>query len=246
MRIGFEARKGDTGVLLLHGLTGTPNEMESLGNFLAEKGYSTLAPWLAGHGTDPKDLARTHWQDWAESALEAFEELKGRCSKVHVAGLSMGGLQALHLAAHHPVAGVLAFSTPLRIPDFRFNGIAFFRFLQWWTTSLTGGVLDPQAPPHITYPFVLTRSLYELKKMMGVVLAELPAITAPALVVHGRKDAKVPPSNGEVAYQALGSSPKHLLYLERSEHVVTMDFDRKELFEKAFNFIRSGGKSLEQ
>jgi carboxylesterase len=244
MKIGFEARKGDTGVLLLHGLTGTPNEMEPLGDHLAERGYSTLCPWLAGHGTTPRDLAATRWQDWAKSAREAYEELKGRCPKVFVAGLSMGGLQAFHLAAHHPVAGVLAFSTPLRIPDFRFNGIAFFRFLQWWTSSLTGGILDPQAPPHLTYPYVFTNSLYELKKLMGVVRGELSSITAPALVAHGRKDSKVPPLNGEFAFRALGSPVKHLLYLEGSEHVVTMDFDRQELLEKAFNFIRTDGRSL--
>ncbi len=245
MKIGFESKKSDTGILLIHGLTGTPSEVQPLGDYLSEKGISTLGPWLKGHDTNPKDLAKTTWRDWAQSAREAYDHLKQNCSKVFVGGLSMGADQALLLAATVPVAGVISMAAPVRINDFRFNGIAFFRFLQWWTTSLTGGILDPAAPPHVTYPYVMTRSLYELKKMMDVVRPELPRITAPALVVQGRKDSMVPPPNGDLVYQSLGSKAKHLLYLERSDHVVTMDFDRQILFKKAFKFIQSDGLKVD-
>jgi carboxylesterase len=245
MRIGFESEKGGTGVLLLHGLSGTPWEVRPLGDYLAERGYSVLGPWLPGHGTSPRDLDRTSWRDWAEGAREAYGRLARDHREIFVAGLSMGGDLALHLAAEVSPAGVLSMSAPVRIFDFRFNGIAFFRFLQWRTSNLTGGILDPQAPPHQTYPYVSTRSLYELKKFMEVVRSELPRITVPALVLQGRKDSMVPPVNGELIHQALGSSLKHLLYLERSDHVVTMDFDRKILFEKALRFIQTGGRSLD-
>ncbi len=245
MKIGFEAKKGETGVLLLHGLTGTPSEVEPLGDYFSERGISTLGPWLAGHGTNPKDLAGTTWQDWANSAREAYDHLKAACPKVFVGGLSMGAVQALHLAATVPVAGVISMAAPIRIPDFRFNGIAFFRFLQWWTTSLTGGILDPSAPPHVTYPYVMTKSLYDLKKLMDVVRDELPQITVPALVVQGRKDSMVPPLNGELIYQSLGSKARHLLYLDHSDHVVTMDYDKQSVFEKAFNFIQTTGESVD-
>lgn len=244
MRIGFEARKGKTGILLLHGLTGEPDEVQPLGDYLAARDISTLGPWLAGHGTSPKDLAKTTWQDWAQSAKEAYEQLRERCSKVFVGGLSMGADQALHLAAQFPVAGVISMAAPVKIFDFRFKGIAFFRFLQWRTSNLTGGILDPQAPPHRTYPYVATKNLYELKKLMEVVRQELPKITCPALVVQGRKDSMVPPPNGDLVYQALGSPIKHLLYLDRSDHVVTMDFEKQVLFEKAFKFIESDGQEI--
>jgi carboxylesterase len=179
MRVGFEARKGKTGVLLLHGLSGAPSEVKPLGDYLAAKGYSTLGPWLAGHGTSPQDLAKTRWQDWSKSAREAFEILSRRCPKIYLAGLSMGADQALHLAAHFPVAGVISMAAPIRIPDFRFNGIAFFRFLQWRTSSLAGGVLDPSAPAHETYPYLATKSLYELKKLMRHVKRTCPISRPP-------------------------------------------------------------------
>jgi carboxylesterase len=245
MKIGFEAKKKETGILLLHGLSGTPAEVEPLGNYLAEKGYSVLGPWLKGHDTNPKDLAKTTWQDWAQSAKEAYDHLQQSCSKVFVGGLSMGADQALHLAARVPMAGIISMAAPVRIFDFRFNGIAFFRFLQWRTSNLTGGILDPQSPPHLTYPYVATQSLYELKKLMDLVRSELPRITVPALVIQGRKDSMVPPPNGDLVYQALGSSIKHLLYLERSDHVVTMDYDKQTLFEKVFKFVQSDGLTVD-
>ena len=245
MKIGFESQKGDTGILLIHGLSGTPSEVQPLGDYLSAKGISTLGPWLKGHDTTPKDLAETRWQDWAESVKEAYDSLLNRCSKVFVGGLSMGALQALHLSALFPVAGVISMAAPIRIFDFRFNGIAFFRFLQWRTSNLTGGILDPQAPTHQTYPYVATKSLYELKKFMSQVREDLPRVTAPALVVQGRKDSMVPPPNGDLVYQALGSRQKHLLYLDRSDHVVTMDWDKQVLFERAFKFIQSNGQSIE-
>ena len=245
MKIGFESQKGGTGILLLHGLSGTPLEVQPLGNYLADKGISTLGPWLAGHDTTPKDLAKTRWQDWAQSAREAYELLRQRCSKVFVGGLSMGADLALHLAAHFPVAGVVSMAAPVHIADFRFNGIAFFRFLQWRTSNLTGGILDPQSPPHKTYPYVATKSLYELKKLMDHLREDLPYVTAPALVVQGRRDSMVPPPNGDLVYRSLGSPVKHLLYLDRSDHVIPMDLDREILFEKAFKFIRSNGTKVE-
>ena len=245
MRIGFESKKGSTGILLLHGLTGTPSEVQPLGDYLAAKGYTTLGPWLAGHGTSPKELAATTWQDWAATAREAYEALRQNCSKVFVAGLSMGALQALHLASHFPVAGVISMAAPIRIFDFRFNGIAFFRFLQWRTSNLTGGILDPQAPAHQTYPYVATKNLYELKKFMDHVREDLPYVTAPALVAQGGKDSMVPPRNGELVHQSLGSKVKHLLYLDRSDHVVTMDFGKEVLFEKAHKFIESDGAKVD-
>ncbi len=242
MRVGFEARKGKTGILLLHGLSGAPSEVKPLGDYLAAKGYSTLGPWLKGHGTSAQDLAKTRWQDWSQSAREALEVLRRRCSKIYLAGLSMGADQALHLAAHFPVAGVISMAAPIRIPDFRFNGIAFFRFLQWRTSNLAGGVLDSSAPKHETYPYLATKSLYELKKLMRHVEEDLPYVTAPALVLQGRKDSMVPPLNGGLVYQALGSKLKHLIYLDRSDHVIPLDYDRQILFEKAHRFIKTGGR----
>ncbi|MCE7861299.1 MAG: carboxylesterase, partial [Chloroflexi bacterium CFX2] len=45
-----------TGILLIHGFTGTPKEMRWMGDYLNEFGYSCLGIRLAGHATTPEDM----------------------------------------------------------------------------------------------------------------------------------------------------------------------------------------------
>ena len=55
---------GQVGVLLLHGLCGTPAEMRFVAMGLARAGYTVHCPQLAGHGSENGG----RWQDWYLSA----------------------------------------------------------------------------------------------------------------------------------------------------------------------------------
>ena len=94
--------KGDNGciVILIHGLTGTPNEMKFLAGFLHEKGYSVICPRLASHGESIKILKNMKWQDFYESVREVVikGEVADSTGPIFTAGLSMGALLALLLA----------------------------------------------------------------------------------------------------------------------------------------------------
>src|SRR3989442_7987488 len=106
---------GHSGVLLLHGFSGSPLEMTPLADALARVGWETSIVRLAGHGTSPDDLARVTWQEWVASAREAYQDLRRRCRRVALVGLSMGGALALYLAAADPPAAVVTISAPVRI-----------------------------------------------------------------------------------------------------------------------------------
>ena len=99
------------GVLLIHGYTGTPAEMRLLGDHLHQEGYTVLGVLLPGHGTKPENLNETKWQDWYAAAEEGFKRLEESCSEVMVAGLSMGGLLAIKVAAELPVSKAAFFSS---------------------------------------------------------------------------------------------------------------------------------------
>lgn len=94
--------KGDNGsaALLIHGLTGTPNEMRFLANYLNKKGYTVICPRLANHGESIRVLKHTKWQEFYESVRKLFTEgeLKDHAGPVFTGGLSMGALLALLLA----------------------------------------------------------------------------------------------------------------------------------------------------
>ncbi len=67
----------------------------------------------------------------------------------------------------------------------------------------------------------------------------LPRITCPALIMVSREDHVVPPMNAEYILQKVSSQDKHLMWLENSYHVATLDNDKDLIIQKGVEFIHS-------
>lgn len=91
-------------VILTHGLTGTPNEIKFLANYLNKRGYSVAAPMLANHGSPLRALKNTGWRELYGSVRRVMTEgeLAGERGPIFAAGLSMGALLSLLLADEFP------------------------------------------------------------------------------------------------------------------------------------------------
>jgi carboxylesterase len=95
----MDGTNGST-IVLIHGMTGTPNEMRFIANFLNKKGYGIVCPRLAYHGESIKTLKNAKWQDFYSTVRGVMEDgsvMKGS-GPVYASGLSMGALLALLLA----------------------------------------------------------------------------------------------------------------------------------------------------
>src|SRR6267378_6000349 len=88
-RLGHSVSSGrrDAGVLLLHGLTGTPVDMHYMKNALVADGYTVSVPLLPGRGTRPSDMDALSWEDWMSAALAAYDDLAREHDDVIVGGL---------------------------------------------------------------------------------------------------------------------------------------------------------------
>jgi pimeloyl-ACP methyl ester carboxylesterase len=111
-----EGRNARTGVLLIHGLTGTPAEMRLLAKGLNKQGFTVYGVQLAGHCGSMEDLVAARWTDWLASVESGLQRFSLHVDHVVVGGLSMGALLSLAVAERHPdkVAGVCALSTTFR------------------------------------------------------------------------------------------------------------------------------------
>jgi carboxylesterase len=229
-----------TGCLLVHGLTGTPMEMRWMGEFLSSRGYTVLAPRLAGHATRPDDLTRVRWRDWLAVVEDGFRMLSGCCDQVFILGLSLGGVLCLTAASYLPVSGIVAISTPFALPkDWRLNFIRIFKAVMPKIAKSPANWFDPEAArTHIEYPYHLTAAAAELKDLLEVMRAGLPAVRAPALLIHSRQDIDVPPENMQRIYEGLGSADKKMLWVERSSHNIVRDAEREIVFQAAHEFIQ--------
>jgi len=230
---------GPVGCLLVHGFSGSPPEMRPMGEFLAAKGLTVLGVRLAGHGTSPEDMARTTWRDWVASAEEGLQELRGRCERVFAAGLSMGGLIVLHLAAHHPLDGVIAMATPAYIADWRFRLLPLIQyFVPWVRPKTESDLTDPQAQERIfSYDVLPTRCLVSLGELIRLVRRELPRVGVPVLLMQGRRDRHIPRESAQILFEALGTKDKEIVWWPNSGHCITVDSEREAVWARAYEFI---------
>ncbi len=239
------------GVLCLHGLTGTPFEVRPLAEALGAAGYTVEAPLLAGHGATLRDLAATQWSDWLASAERAMEDLYGRVGSrpFFVAGLSMGGLLALHLARRFPdrIAAQVIMAAPLRMRPAQTRGVRALAMLPVDFRSypfacipkLKGSdISDPEmrdANPSLrAFPISAVTSLFDL---MNQVRPDLPNVRIPTLVIHGRHDHTVPMEDSLELTGSLGSDVIERLWLDRSFHVVTLDVERSTVSNAVAGFF---------
>jgi carboxylesterase len=234
------------GCLLVHGFTGTPDEMAPLAEGLGAAGFTALAVRLEGHGTTVADLARCRWGSWFRSVEEGTTRLAGLVPRVAVAGLSMGGLLALHLAAtgRTRIEGLVLLATALRLADRRGRWLRPLGVAPWatrrWLVPKSGGrdIGDPAmraASP--SYDEMPLSSVVELIRLQHVVRRELPRVTQPALLLHGRHDHSVPVAQLDELRRGLGSRDVEAHVLERSWHVVTVDHDRDEVIRRTVAFL---------
>jgi len=112
---GIFLKGNDRAVLLIHGITGTPAEMNYLAKALNKAGYTVLCSILPHHCSSLKELKKVTWQEISEACSQDLHSLKAQHTKVFVAGLSMGALMSIHLACNFPqeVSGIIALAPTL-------------------------------------------------------------------------------------------------------------------------------------
>ena len=228
------------GILLVHGFTGAPKEMRTMGEYLAAQGHTVLGIRLPGHATQAEDLPRMRWPDWLQAVEDGYHLLHSAGRQVFIMGLSMGGLLTLTAAARLPIAGAVAMSVPYCLPaDPRLPCIQHLAWLMPAVPKAAGDWQDlAMAQEHVEYPAFPTRGIAELRDLVAEMRRSLPLIRCPVLLVHSRADGSVSPENMPRIYAELGSSDKAMLWLEKSGHVVTRDLERQRVFEAADSFIR--------
>lgn len=236
-----------TGVLLVHGFTGTPKEMRWMGEYLnRELGCTCLGIRLTGHATRPKDMIRSRWTDWTASVEDGYNLLRGATDKIYLAGLSMGGALSLFMSTkfEEPVKGIVAMSTPYRMPSehpaWQIRIISYFKaYIRKNKGDPGSGWFDREAfKEHLSYPLNPIRSAAELETLLDRLRPALPRITVPVCLIHSADDDYVVPENMENIYAGLvNAADKTKHYVNGSGHVITRDAARTQVFEIARDFI---------
>lgn len=216
-----------------------------MGEYLQREGYTCLGIRLAGHATQPEDMIRSRWTDWTASVEDGYNLLCGLTDDIFLIGLSMGGILSLLMSTRLKMKGVIAMSTPSRLPtDYPTWLLEFLsRFIKFRpkTREAPGSGWYDKAvyKDHIAYGKNPVRSAAELKKLIFKMRAALPKVHVPVLLMHSRDDKYILPDNMEYIYERLvNASDKTKLYVTGSGHVLPRDASREQVFQSAVEFIQ--------
>jgi carboxylesterase len=250
-----------TGVLLLHGLSGTPNEMRSMAQGLSGAGFTVFCPQLAGHCGNYEDLRASRWQDWAASAEASLLELSKSCDTIVVGGLSTGAILSLHLAALHPTR---VQATVLLAPTLWLNGwmipwraylfnLVFMKFVANmfdFPDMFPHGVKDEVIREQVRHaiqsgdsseaglPVTPGGAVLEHRWLVHAVQKRMKSITQPTLIIHPREDDYADLNNISYLQRHLAGLVDTLT-LDDSYHIVTIDRQAHIVIERTLAFVHS-------
>jgi carboxylesterase len=180
----------------------------------------------------------TGWQDWYAEVDRELRALRERCSRVFVAGLSMGGALALRLAARHgdAVHGVIVVNPANKVHGLSAHALPVGRHLVRTTRGIASDIAKPGAA-ELGYDRVPLHAAHSLRRFFRLVDGELPRVTQPLLLLRSPQDHVVPPADSARILGRVSSTDVTEILLEQSYHVATLDHDAERIFEESASFI---------
>jgi carboxylesterase len=248
------------GVLLVHGLTGTPSEMRFVGKRLHRRGFTIYAPMLAGHCTTLDALLATRYEDWIESLRAALHRLHKDVNNVYAAGICVGGVLALYLAhlAPRDIDGVAIYSPALdydgwnqpkysrlvrmisgmlvHIPAIRTTRFEESPPFGIKSDTIRAAVMEAGHKGALAY-FPAT-ALYETCRLNRALKRALPRVKTPTLLLHAREDDVCHPRNSYTIQKRHGGRCEVSL-LEDSYHMIHVDQERQRVADLTAAFFDS-------
>ncbi len=241
-------RSSDQACLCLHGLGGGIYELEILAQRLHQRGLTVRGINYPGHDHPTPRMPPSSWPEWYGAIEQAYGELRQEYDQISIVAFSTGCPLGLHLAARYPIQKLVLLS-----PFYRLRHRWYYLFRpEDYLDSILGQLIDdvprlrlPITDPHMrqqagqilvfrSFNLSAVRSALEL---IGKLKSELPEIHNPTLILQSHRDSVVDPTGAEAYYQGLGSEGKQLIWLKRSDHLITLDIEREQVYQVACRFL---------
>lgn len=239
----FTFEGGDRSVLLLHGFTGNTADVRMLGRYLESNGYTVHAPLYKGHGSnETESLIQSNDQDWWESVMDGYNLLINKgYKKIAVAGLSLGGLFSLKIAANYPVVGILPMCAPLGFAHKTtlINIILSYALKQKKSEGKSDDKIKKEMEVLKSHESI--NAINGLNNLVKEVKESLPSIQTPTFVIQGRQDQKINMNSPTMILDQISSKQKKLKWYEKSGHLITIGDERDIVEEDVLTCLNTLG-----
>ncbi len=227
-------------VLLLHGFTGNTSDVRQLGRHLQKKGITSYAFNYEGHAEQPENILNSSPHAWYREALEAYDFLKAEgYGRIFVAGVSIGGVFALMLNRDRETMGTAAICSPMFTKSRK-------ELLETYKAYAENFKSRFENKNRSTIDNEIEASLGDARGVLddiNVIIdkarGSLEDISGPVFTAQGALDEVIDPESADIIHEgiATGDAWKRLKYYKNSGHVLTIDKDKKELFDDLYRFM---------
>jgi len=203
-------RIGDhrTGALLVHGFTGTPDEMRPLAHVLTDLGIDAHAMLLRGMGAEIGQLGQMTAELWKDSAVERWREHVEQYERTILIGFSMGGAIALLQAAAHPPDLLILLAPHVRMADRRSVVLPLIKHfrkelapfgktdfsdpgtLDWFQRTMPGlDVSDPAVQESLQTGSGMSLPMLDQLRKIGIAGERvMESLQVPTVIIQGHQD----------------------------------------------------------
>lgn len=244
----FENINSNSCVIVVHGFSSAPKEMQNLALFLNENNFNVITPRLSGHGTVPEDLKTKTWQDWYKSVSRSIAIASLQYKKVYIVGFSTGGLLALLSTKkqYKEFVSLVCINAALHLNDLRIKtllpAISFWNdIVKVFNENKYAKEYIDNFPenPQINYNKHYVSSIEQLSLLMDKIKKNLHKIKKPILIIQGKDDPVVNPSSAHEIYEKIESRFKKLKMINSSKHVIVNE-NTDGLYDYILSFINEG------
>jgi len=251
---------GSHGVLLFHGLSSTPAELNYLAKGLNRAGYTVKIPVIEGysHGLGARETSGH--RKWMSAALAAFDTMRSSCATVSVGGLCIGSLLALSVAGARPslTSAKLGLSTTMYydgwanpwtrhlLPVVRYLPLAGrmrikerapFGVKDERIRALVAAQMRASGASDAGASQLRVRDLLEAQSLAQVVRHSLHTIKAPTLLIHAKDDESASPRSSYEVAKGVGAKHVKLVLLSNSYHMISIDQERAHVLTELKSFL---------
>lgn len=213
----FERSPGEgriqNGILLVHGLSDSPYQMNDLARHFFEKGFLVRTILLPGHGTVPGDMKNVSWESWVKATEYGVHSLSQRVDNLYVGGFSTGGELALYMCLKgYDIKGLFLYApvTGIKTP------------FAWFSTTFASPtwLLKQEEKDFARYDSLASNAVaqvYELTKTVDRLLEKKGALTVPVFVALSEDDITVSSEKTMRLFTTRFTSDKNRMIIYSSE-----------------------------
>lgn len=231
--------------ILLHGFGGTPRDLRSLAEALADHGFRVVVPEVPEQTSTSFAFSRGRWSpadfgDWLGDLIRAETATSGKPPML--VGTSMGGTLAAMGATHHRVSRLVLIAPYFSLAvDAEWAFEAGAKALRWVLPVIPkykkAQMFDPAAyREYETGSYLISlRAFLQLSALARVARSTAPDLAVPTLILASEKDTVASFSVTERFCQAC--QPASMVLCNRGNHILTYDFGREDVLKEIVAFL---------